>query len=584
MEAVVSLPASHGLPATGTDMATGHKLPPPARANPFAMQYSDATFGKAPGVPSGPIPARWRLPLAALAGLLQALSIADPWSGSPHDWLQILSLSALCALVARAPTVRSGIATGWVFSTVWLASTFWWLFISLHTYGGLSAPLTITAVVGLAAFLGSYYAGAAGIFHAFAPASPMKRAPFFAALWLLAELMRNSFFTGFPWGAGGYAHVDGMAQWLARWIGVYGIGAVASLIAAWLAAALPLGRWRRALAVVAACWIIGTVATLWVDHTSDDASRNVGERMPVELLQGNIPQDEKFQPGSGVPLALRWYADQLLAARGSLVVTPETAVPLLPSELPAGYEAVLRSRFSAGEQAALIGIPLGSAQGGYTNSMIGLRPGAADTGYRYDKHHLVPFGEFVPPMFRWFTDLLQIPLADFQRGPVGQASFDWQGQRLAPNICYEDLFGDELARRFRNPATAPTIMVNASNIGWFGDSVAIDQHLAISRMRALELERPILRATNTGATAVIDHHGNVTASLEPYTRGVLRADVQGRSGITPFAWWASRWGLAPLWLLGLAVTALGVLTGRRRLREERRLRESRERLRERAAS
>ena len=190
-------------------------------------------------------------------------------------------------------------------------------------------------------------------------------------------------------------------------------------------------------------------------------------------------------------------------------------MPLLPQDLPAGYEAMLRKRFATGAQAALIGIPLGSAETGYSNSMIGLRPGLQAIGpgaqYRYDKHHLVPFGEFIPPLFRWFTNLLQIPLGDFQRGAVGQPSFTWRGQRLAPNICYEDLFGDELARRFADPAEAPTILVNASNIGWFGNTVAVDQHLGISRMRTLELERLMLRATNTGATVVIDHRGNITA-------------------------------------------------------------------------
>ncbi|MEN9436684.1 MAG: putative apolipoprotein N-acyltransferase N-acyltransferase, rane protein, partial [Pseudomonadota bacterium] len=173
--------------------------------------------------------------------------------------------------------------------------------------------------------------------------------------------------------------------------------------------------------------------------------------------------------------------------------------------------------------------------------------------WRYDKHHLVPFGEFIPPLFKWFTQLMNIPLGDFNRGAVGQASMPWKGQRLAPNICYEDLFGEELGVRFADPAAAPTIFVNASNIGWFGNTVAIDQHLQISRLRALEFERPMLRATNTGATVVIDHTGAVTGSLPRHTRGVLVSAVQGRSGITPYAWWVARGGLWPIWLLAVAI-------------------------------
>jgi apolipoprotein N-acyltransferase len=199
---------------------------------------------------------------------------------------------------------------------------------------------------------------------------------------------------------------------------------------------------------------------------------------------------------------------------------------------------------------------LGDYDRGYSNSVIGLTAAAVGTeSYRYDKQHLVPFGEFVPTGFRWFTDLMNIPLGDFMRGARNPPSFEFAGERWAPNICYEDLYGDELALRFRDEAQAPGAFVNLSNIAWFGDTIAVDQHLNISRMRALEFQRPMLRATNTGATAVVDHEGRVVAQLAPFTRGVLDVAVQARSGVTPYAWWGSRLGLWPY----LACAALVLL-------------------------
>ena len=197
-------------------------------------------------------------------------------------------------------------------------------------------------------------------------------------------------------------------------------------------------------------------------------------------------------------------------------------------------------------------IPLGNNGQGYTNSVVGLRPDQVAV-WRYDKHHLVPFGEFIPPLFKWFTRMMNIPLGDFNRGAVGQASFAWSGQRLAPHICYEDLFGEELGARFIDASLSPTVFVNVSNIGWFGDTVAIDQHLQISRMRALEFERPFVRATNTGATVIMDHRAQITSALPRHIRSVLEGQVEGRTGLTPYAWWVSRWGLWPLWLVALAV-------------------------------
>ena len=167
-----------------------------------------------------------------------------------------------------------------------------------------------------------------------------------------------------------------------------------------------------------------------------------------------------------------------------------------------------------------------------------------------------------PPFAKWFIDLMQIPLGTFNRGGLAQPTFNWQGQRLGLNICYEDLFGEELAYGFANPATAPTILVNVSNIAWFGNTVAIDQHLNIARLRSMELGRSSIRATNTGATVIIDAQGQVTQSLQRHTRGALVGQVWGNTAITPYAWWVSRLWLWPLWLLGMGVLVLTSWLGR----------------------
>ena len=506
--------------------------------------------------------------IALAAGALHALALADPWTGQAHGWLQGLSLALLVAVLARAADMdparwRRGLALGWLFALAWLAGTFWWLFISMHTYGGLNAALAVAAVLALAGLLALYYGVAGALFVRWARrARPATAALLFAALWTLAELARGRWFTGFPWGAGGYAHVDGVLAAYARWVGVYGMGFAAAWLAALaallLARAAPPRRLAPSLACAAAVLAWGAAQPLL-----RAGGGPAGPRMAVALLQGNIPQDEKFIPGTGVVDSLRWYGQQLQDNTAPLVVAPETALPLLPRQLPEGYWDALRARYAGPGQAALLGVPLGDLEAGYTNSAVGLAPGQ-QAFYRYDKHHLVPFGEFIPPLFRWFVRLMNIPLGDFTAGAVNQPSFVWQGQRLAPNICYEDLFGEELAARFADPATAPTAFVNLSNIGWFGDTVAIDQHLAISRLRALEFERPVLRATNTGATAIIDAEGRVTHQLPRLARGVLHGSFEGRTTITPYAAWVSRWGLWPLWAVGAWIVGLAAWAAGRR--------------------
>ncbi len=528
---------------------------------------------------------------AAAAGALSTLAHVhtEAW------WLGPLAAGLLAHIVWRT-SVATAAWAAWAFGTAWMVAGTWWLFISMHRYGGLPAPLAALAVFALGAALSLYWALAMGLAARWRTGRARWDVPAFAAAWLLAELARGQWFTGFPWAASGYAQVDSpLAAW-APWVGVYGMGAWVALIGgalAWVGHRARL-RSRGGLVAPALILLAAGVPGRWGLASSDapggDFTRSTGT-LTVSLVQTAIPQDEKFDPGR-LERLLDDLATALRQARGALVVVPETAVPLLPQDLPAGLWADLAAPFagSGGLRAALVGVPLTTAAGGYSNSVVAwgepssaaqgpgatspargaeaaaqsLEPALPPLDYRYDKHHLVPFGEFIPLGFRWFVNLMHIPLGDFDRGAVVQASYPFAGQRLAPNICYEDLFGEELAQRFHDSRGAPTMLVNLSNIAWFGPTLAIDQHLHISRLRSLELQRPMLRATNTGATAVIDHRGQVRAWFEPQARGVLEAQAEGREGLTPYAAWAGRLGLWPLWLLGLAfLAAAGAISLRR---------------------
>lgn len=466
-------------------------------------------------------------------------------------------MAALVTLLMRSVTARQAAWRGWFFALAWLALTFAWLFTSMHIYGGLPAPLAVLAVLVLAGALAIYYAACCWSFWVLAQKNKASSAIVFASLWLLAELARGQWLTGFGWGAVGYAQLGGPLQALVGWVGMYGVSWIAAVVAALLAVVLSAPAIKdKVLASVLMLGLLLLPTTLPAAKGSD-----WGE-LSVTLLQGNIAQEEKFEPATGVLNALRWYGEQLQANRSSLIITPETALAVLPDQLPDGYWQALENRFGQGNQAALVGIPLGSFADGYTNSVVGFKPGQA-APWRYDKHHLVPFGEFIPPMFRWFTDLMHIPLGDFSRGALPQPTFDWQGQRLAATICYENLYSNELATQFSNAAKAPTILVNVSNLGWFGEHLAMDQHLQIARMRALEFDRPFLLATNTGQTAIVNHLGEITHKAPPHAAVALHGVVQGRTGLTPYASWISQFGLWPLWGMALAVVLVSVLTRRR---------------------
>jgi apolipoprotein N-acyltransferase len=266
--------------------------------------------------------------------------------------------------------------------------------------------------------------------------------------------------------------------------------------------------------------------------------------------------------------SLALYREMITEAPADLIATPETAVPLLSTQLPKNYLENLDHFARQNDSTLLVGIPWSPGPGIYLNSLIGFSFAQA-TPYRYDKHHLVPFGEFIPPGARWFVDMMRIPLGDFGRGDLYQAPIGVRDQWVLPNICYEDLFGEDLAVRFKDVANAPTLFVNISNIGWFGNTPVVEQHIDIARMRSKEFNRTTIRATNTGGTAIISSEGEVVAKLQPYVRGHLMGNLPASSKeITAFAYWAGHWGLMPLWMITAVIMLMTLLFKRFRHRGE----------------
>jgi apolipoprotein N-acyltransferase len=502
---------------------------------------------------------RMALALSALAGAAHALSFApiEAW------WLQLLATGALVALIADA-SPRAAALRAWTFAFGWLTAGLWWLYISLHVYGLLPGWLSVAAVAVLAALLSLYYALAGYGWARLRCGRPIVDALLFAAAWLLAELARGSFLTGFPWIAGGYAHTSGpLAAW-APYVGVYGIGAGAACIAAATALTLLRLRGRQVqprVLVLAPLALPVALLALGV-ALPQGFTRSTG-MLAVSLMQTNVAQDLKFEPAE-IEKALAWHLQKFNSAPGQLVVTPESSLPVLPVQIPNETWRAYQRAFDASGRAALVGSFTGDDEHGYTNSVIGLdaKHHLTDgTFYRYGKRHLLPFGEFVPPGFQWLIDMMRIPIGNQAKG-VDTASFAVGAQRVRPLICYEDLFGEDFAAAIVGPRSA-TVLANVSNLAWFGQRMILDQHLQLSRMRALEFQRGQVRSTNTGATAVIDWHGKVTARLAAAVEGELDASVEGRTGDTPYAIWVSQWRLWPLWGLALGLILVGLLVPRR---------------------
>lgn len=483
--------------------------------------------------------------LSAGLGALQAVSLTYPFNGMVSATLQVGALAGFIYLIRRVQAVY---LNAWVFSTTWLAGSVAWLYIALHVFGKMPSWLSIIAIILLCGGLATYYSCTIWLYAKIEnKINRVLAVLLFASAWTLAELARAQWFTGFPWAAIGYAQINSQLSRAAPWVGVYGIGFISASMAAFASMAWQKNRTGK--------WFV-IMMLLWLSWPAQRPTNPQSNQISVSLLQANIAQDEKYADGKIE--ALKWYKDQMLQSQSDLTVLPETAVPYFKTDLPDAFWSDISRKFEGQQQAAIIGIPTKNNAEGYGNSAIVL--GMNKGPLQYDKHHLVPFGEFTPDSFKWINQLVNFGMTDFKRGSDSPMPFEWKDTKLSVNICYEDLFGEELARRFvAHPDKTPDVLVNISNLGWFGDNYVVDQHLQIARMRSLEFNRATVRATNSGGTAIINAQGVITANLQPYTRGVLNGQVPAKAtGVTPFAWWTGHWGLKPMWAWCLAICLVSV--------------------------
>ena len=466
--------------------------------------------------------ARYRLLLAAAAGAATAFAFA------PFGIFALAVLGpALLFMLWEEATPREAARSGFLFGAALFGAGTWWIYTAIHDFGQAPVWLAAFLMIGLLAIKGAYYALLGWIVTRIArDASTLRALLLLPAAWVLMEALRGWLFTGFPWLELGYAHSDSPLAALAPVGGIH-LVTVANVVTAGALVVLLRGAWRDraiAFAAVLAFWGGGF---LLADR---EWTTPAGDKLDIALLQGAIPQDEKWLVENRLATLERYRRLHREALGARIIVWPESAIPMLAHEATVFLESI-RQESRARHSDVMIGLlqfDFDTAE--IRNGLYSM--GGAGDGWYY-KRQLVPFGEFFPvPAFvrRWMR-LMSLPYYDMTPGSDDQPTLAAGGQRLAATICYEDAYGgDQLA----NLGEA-TLLVNVTNNAWFGDSAAPHQQLQMARFRAREAGRWLMRSTSNGVTAVIGPDGAVAARAPQFVPAVLKSTVQPRTGLTPYA-------------------------------------------------
>ncbi|MCR9106310.1 MAG: apolipoprotein N-acyltransferase [Gammaproteobacteria bacterium] len=464
---------------------------------------------------------RFVLLMAPLAGALITLSLA-PF----NVWPAGIASCALYSYLLCTCSARQALWRGWLFGAGLFGTGVSWVYVSIHVHGNAGIPLAVALTALFCAALALLHALFAWCYVRFVRPLPGGMLVGFPALWVLFEWLRDWFLTGFPWLYLGYAHID---TWIAGWAPVTGVFGLSFIVA--LTGSCLFLAWRSRRLVAWATYAVAII-TVWgggaILKPTQWVARATEEPLRVAIVQPDVAQENKWNRAWYRPI-LQQLEDATEPLLGyDIIVWPESAVPNYYQRAQ-DFLQPMAQRASEARTTIITGIPYSPVAGGeYYNSIAALGFGQGV----YHKQRLVPFGEYVP-LEKWLRGLIaffDLPMSGFSPGPANQSALRASGYRVAPFICYEIVYGDLVAKNSRNT----DLIVTISNDTWFGDSIGPLQHLQIAQMRGREVGRYVLRGTNNGVSAIIDHQGRVVARSERFVATTLVGEAEAMLGETPF--------------------------------------------------
>jgi apolipoprotein N-acyltransferase len=444
-----------------------------------------------------------------------------------------LLLSALCL------KPMSAARTAFWFGFGFFLSGTYWIYVSVHVIGMAPLWIAIPLMLGLVFIMAMFFASMGWLMSRLVNGDPLRLVWIGPAAWVLIEWLRGWFLSGFPWLSLGYSQIDSALAGWAPLLGIYGVSVLSMVSMTGIVLLLVRRHRALALALLLFPWLLGQgLRTLqW--------TQPIGNLVATTLVQGGVPQEKKWLPEQFAPTLELYHNALINVDESTLIVWPEVAIPSLIN-LDNPYLAVLEDEMRAQGKTLVLGILEHDSEEQRIYNSVLLLDG--NTRQVYRKRHLVPFGEYfpVPDFVREWMRLLSLPNNDISAGAATQPVLvAADGTKMGVAICYEDAYGAE--QLYALPDA--TIMINVSNDGWFGSSIAPHQHLQIARMRALEAGRWVVRATNNGLSAFIDPQGEIIAMAPQFEFATLSADIQPRSGLTPYAWTGNWSVILPLFLI-----------------------------------